>query len=211
MNIDQYLSESEHAVRQLFDGIDYYKKILDETPTPVFVTTVPFDDEDSWKSEFEKWQTNNDAEIDESLRKQREYLGLSFSKATLCGSILQIASMAIEQNSTNNMPPVSCNLFINLGQKAVKHCIGRDVRGLPLGIVIYAGRNQYNHWDDHAPHKITKEVFDTLAFGHDYGSFKDPAFDLDNPKLEIYSHNILALIEWYKYEDYEKDLKVMLS
>jgi hypothetical protein len=84
------------------------------------------------------------------------------------------------------------------------------VRGLPLGIVLYAARNQYNHWDDPKPHPITQAVFDVLALGHGYGQVRDPAFDLSNPKLNIYSHNILALFEWTSYEAYEKGIRALI-
>jgi len=210
VDASQYLKESEHAVRQLFDGVAYYSRILQEMPKPVFVSSISFKNKDSWNEAFSKWYEENKTDIERSREKSREYLGLSFSNATLCGSILQIASMAIDSFSQNQEVPDSCSGFVNSGQKAVRSCVGREVRGLPVGIVIYAARNQYNHWDDSNPHRITQAVFDALALGHGHGSVRDPAFDLSNPKLDIYSHNILALLEWSTYENYETDIRALI-
>ena len=207
MDASEYIRETEHAVRQLFDGIAHYQHILKEMLNPVFMSNTSFDDKESWEKEFSRWLEENKEELEKSRKKSREYFGLSFSNATLCGSILQIATMAVELFSKNEEIPKRCRSFLNSGQKAVKYCIGRKVRGLPLGIIIYAARNQYNHWDDPKPHKITKAVFDALALNHNYGHVKDPAFDLSNPTLNIYSHNILGLLEWKSYEAYEEDIR----
>ena len=210
MNSTKYIEETKHAVKQLFETIAYYRRMLDEMPSPVFVSDTPFDDKESWEREFNQWQENHRREIERSLEKSWEYLGLSFSNATLCGSVLQIASMGIELFSSNTQIPSCCSSFVKPGQKAIKHCIGREVRGLPIGIIIYAARNQYNHWDDPQPHRITKAIFDSLACNHGYGEVRDPAFDLSNANLRIYSHNILGLLGWKSYEDYEKDIRAII-
>jgi len=210
MNRTKYIEETEHAVKQLFEGIVYYSRMLEEMPNPVFVSDTPFKDKESWEREFNKWQEEHRQEIEKSLEKSREYLGLSFSKATLGGSILQIASMGIELCSSNTQIPSCCTSFVKPKQKAIKHCIGREVRGLPIGIIIYAARNQYNHWDDPKPHHITQTVFEFLACNHDYGRVRDSAFDLSNPNVRIYSHNILNLLGWKSYEKYEKDIRAII-
>lgn len=206
----EYLKETEHAVHQLFDGLAYYRKLLEEMPKPVFVTTIPFNGKDDWNKAFAQWYEENKKAIEKSHEKTRKYLGLSFSNATLCGSVLQIASMGISLFSKNNVIPDSCKSLVNEGQDAVRYCIGREVRGLPIGIVIYAARNQYNHWDDPKPRQITQVVFDGLALGHGHGSVRDPAFDLSNPNLNTYSHNILGLLEWHSYDAYQSDMQQLI-
>ena len=210
MDSSEYINETKHAMTQLFEGIAIYRTLLNEIPKPVFVSSTGFEDEESRKSALDAWYEENKDEIEASRQKSREYFGLSFSNATLCGSILQIASMGIESFSNNSDIPDSCKEFIIQGQKAVKHCIGRELNGLPIGIIIYAARNQYNHWDDPKPHKITQSVFDALALSHEFGSVKDPVFDLSNESLSIYSHNILGLLNWRTYTDYETDIYDLL-
>ena len=205
----KYLQETEHAVHQLFDGIAYYRRILEDMLVPVFVTSISYDDnKEAWNNAFDKWSEENKEAIDRSYKISREYLGLSFSNATLCGSVLQIAFMGISLFSGNNVIPDSCKCFVNKEQDAVRYCIGREVRGIPIGIIIYAARNQYNHWDNSNPGRITQAVFDCLALAH--GSVKDPAFDLSNP-MKIYSDNILGLLEWYSYNDYHVDMLQLIG
>jgi hypothetical protein len=206
----EYIRETEHALRQLFDGVAYYRKLLQEINHPMFITDAPIGDENEYKAEFSRWCNDNKEAIQNSHRKSQEYFGLSFSNATLCGSILQIASMGIDLFSLNNEIPDPCKTIVKEGKKAVKFCVGRIVRGLPLGIIIYAARNQYNHWDDPNPHKIAQKVFDALALNHGYGSVRDPAFDLSSRNLKIYSHNVIALLEWKSYESYLTDIKTII-
>jgi len=210
LDSSKYIKETEHALRQLFDGVAYYRHLLQEIKHPMFITDAPIGDKDTHKAEFSRWYKENKHDIQNTHKKSREYFGLSFSNATLCGSILQIASMGIELFSLNDEIPDTCKPIVKPGQKAVKYCVGRIVRGLPLGIVIYAARNQYNHWDEPNPHQITQKVFDTLALGHGYGSVRDPAFDLSNPILKIYSHNVLGLLEWKSYDLYLNDMKTFI-
>ena len=158
--------------------------------------------------ELFEWYEKNKKDIQDANKKHQEYFGLSFSKATLCGAILQIASMGINLFSMNQKIPASCKAIVSPKQKAVKFCVGRSIRDLPIGIIIYAARNQYSHWDDPNTHRITKKVFDALSLQH--GSMRDPAFDLKNPTLEIYSHNVVSLLEWESYESYLKDIKTII-
>jgi len=211
MDAFTYIKETEPAARQLFESRAYYRKILEEMPKPVFVSSTSFENKAAWDREFSEWYEANKAEVEESRAKSREYFGLYFSNATLCGSIIQIASMAVELFSQNHQVPESCQRLVKPGQKAAKYCIGREVHGLPVGIVIYAARNQYNHWDDARPHKITKAIFEALALGHGHGPERDPAFDLANPSLEIYSHNVLGLLEWSSYDAYEQDIRALIT
>ncbi len=204
-----YLRETEHAVRQMFDAIAYYRRLLYEISPPVFITSISFDTLNAWNKAFEEWCEENKEVIEKSNEINRKYLGLSFSYATLCGSVLQVAFMGVSLFSSNDVIPPSCKKFINNGQDAVRYCIGREVRGLPIGIVIYAARNQYSHWDDSKPRRITQAVFDRLALGH--GSVKDPAFDLSNPNLKIYSDNALGLLQWHSYDAYWEDMLQLIG
>ena len=59
MDASAYIQETEHAVKQLFDGVAYYRRILEEMPKPVFVTNTSFDDKDLWNEAFAKWYEEN--------------------------------------------------------------------------------------------------------------------------------------------------------
>jgi hypothetical protein len=64
-------------------------------------------------------------------------------------------------------------------------------------------KNQINEW-----------VFDMLASKcnpKSVGKFKDPAFDLNNRRILIYSSNVLSILGWNSYDPYIADMKDLLT
>jgi len=128
--------------------------------------------------------------------------------------VLQIAAKAIECYSTNTTIPSTFSSFINPNSKAAPFCIGRLVRKVPLGLVIYAARNQHTHFDDKNLREPNIEVFNCLAHNHGYSKGKltiDPAFDITANKIVSYANNVMSIIGWYSYDTYEKDMQVLLG
>lgn len=83
---------------------------------------------------------------------------------------------------------------------------------MPLGLVIYAGRNQYNHAEDNVLLEPSATVFEWLTTHHTYGNgVRDPAFDLGGRLVWNYAANITSLIGWRAYESYEADMREMLG
>lgn len=208
MNFSNYIAGTKHAVCQLFDGLSYYKKLIEESMPPDLCGVLDFDDShDEIAQVFAKyWEENSEFREKQVYANTMgdKYLAGIFAHATICGSILQVAHMAISKFSKYDG---ECLVLTN---EYKRFGIGRKVNNIPLGLVIYAGRNQYNHWDEDAKPK-TKEIFDLISTKNYTQTYKDPCFDLECPKIKIYSHNILGLIGWQTYEDYEKDMIDMLS
>tara|TARA_B100000446_G_C10364817_1_gene274465 strand:+ start:95 stop:514 length:420 start_codon:yes stop_codon:yes gene_type:complete len=134
------------------------------------------------------------------------------------GSILHIACKAIELFSNpSELEEKYLYLLSDCGNSLIKQTgkfgMGREIRGVPLGLVILAGRNQYNHIEAGAKlNPLNKNVFEALGKGHDYGQdILDPAFDLDNAGLVSYSSNIRGVLGWNSYESYRADMKELLS
>jgi len=149
-----------------------------------------------------------------SIEAQREYIAESFAQATLCGSVLQVAAKAIECYSRNMNIPVDWCSIIKPGSKAVPFCAGRLVRKVPLGLVVYAARNQHTHFNDAGLHEPSVSVFEYLALNHGIKAgqlLRDPAFDLNNTGLVSYASNCTALIGWRTYEAYEHDMRALLE
>ena len=209
MKPSEYIEETSKAVQQIFDGLSFYRRILEEDPRPVHVFDANPDDETAWKESLERWYKEMGPEIAKSLEKQREYSGYSFSQATLAGAILQIASMGISLFSKNSEVPESCRDFVSPKSKHVKFCIGRIVSRLPIGVIVLAARNQYNHWDDPKPHDLTVAVFDRIANAS--GKYTDPTFDLKNRSPNTYSHNVVSLLKWTDYDAYLADAKALFG
>ena len=208
----EYLHRTASAVRKLFEGIDSYLGALKQAVPPIFVSSGA--NRAQADAEFEGWKNRHDAEIKAALQAQRDYFAQSFALATLCGSVLQVAAKAVENFSRNDTVPPDWSALIKPEHKATRYCIGKPVRGVPLGLVLLAGRNQHMHFGDEPLREPNIAIFRRLATYHttiEEPGYRDPAFDLDNKTLISFAHNITALIGWRGYESYETDMRELLT
>lgn len=111
--------------------------------------------------------------------------------------------------------PKALHPLIKSKQKLIKFCIGRKVRNVPIGLLIYAGRNQYNHMDDKEKLSgLNTTIFNLLASGYEGATEqfpKDPAFNLENALLiNNFSNNITTLLKWINYESYYADMHSLI-
>lgn len=204
----EYLARTKSAVEHLFSGVDAYLQILQSSRRPVLVGT--YSSEAERDAAFERWMKEKDEDIQKGLATERAFLAEKYALAALCGSLLQIASMAIRLYSKSDQIPAELSGFVKAANAA--YCIGRRVREVPLGLVILAGRNQYNHIDDNQLREPSPTVFEWLATKHGYGaSIRDPAFDLGAGLVWNYASNITSLIGWRDYETYENDMRSLLG
>ena len=94
---------------------------------------------------------------------------------------------------------------------AIPFCIGPIVRGVPAGLIIYATRNQYNHWDDE-PHEVSRRVFDALSAAFYNNALYDLAFEIDDPGITVHANEVLlGALGWKTYERYEAEIRSMLT
>ena len=204
----EYLEKTKSAAKLLLAAIDSYLNPLRSASIPVFVEGFPSD------AARKTWLQINDASIAASLDAQRRFVSESFAMANLSGALLQIAIFGIRSYSTNqDIPQSLSDLALRAGLR--RFCVGRLVRGVPVGLIVYAARNQYNHLDDETLNEPSSSIFERLATGHGIKSeepFRDPAYDLSNPRRPIcLANNVTALIDWRGYERYEADMKSMLN
>jgi hypothetical protein len=226
---EEYLKRTESAVIKIFEGIESYIQILRNSKPPIYVGNAG--DTLNRRPAFENWIAANQAGIQASLKAQRDFSAESFALATLCGSLLQIAAMGIQWFSENEeIPenlPKSLYSLLKPKSKITKFCVGRKVRSVPIGLVIYAGRNQFNHMDDDELREPNVTIFDLLSQNYTGTTDqsvesitlsaeqaediteqfpKDPAFDLENGILINFASNITGLLEWRDYESYYSDM-----
>lgn len=210
----QYLKQTEPAVRNIFGILQQYFSILEDINLPVCI--APYTPEEGFGSAFKKRQRQNREANGEASERLYEYLGYRFSIDTLCGSILQIAYRGINLYSKDKVVPSELSSMIKPKSisKVARFCIGRTVRGIPIGLIIYAGRNQYNHWDEESLRDpINEFVFNILAVKHGITRaerIREPAFDLNNEMIQIYSSNIFFILDWSSYDAYLADMKKLL-
>ncbi|HSB06454.1 MAG TPA: hypothetical protein VLK23_14815 [Thermodesulfobacteriota bacterium] len=200
-NPEEYLKKTEHAVLHLYQGLAscwaYYERALQFWD--VTKAGQPLSPEKK-------------ANLDLYLKLAGKYLDLKFSEATFAGSILQVAAMGIRYFSRNETIPASCVRIVPpTTSNAIAFCVGKELYGLPVGLIIYAARNQYNHWDE-KPHDVTMNVFGALSNIFHDSILYDLAFDISNPSITIYANEVLlAVLGWNTYAKYEAEFQDLLS
>ena len=201
MTPDSYLQDTNAAVEGLFGLLAYYDQL---TPPP---SLAPFVDERGVV-------VLNHAQAEGYMRAHVDSLALDFSKATLAGSILQVAHKTLKEFSTNSTVPSSA---ASLGVLATSHqvpfSVGREVHGIPAGLLIYAGRIQYNHYEEgHPKNAVARAVFDALQ-SHYYNDMTfDLAYELEWPAPRPVSHYIVRHeLKWFSLADYVADIRAMLA
>ena len=189
---ESYLSETEHAVRHLFSAIDFYENLLVGVTPPS--------------------QAANMDQVTRYLELAEKYFGYSFSESTLCGSILQVAFMGVFLFSKNSEIPAHYTGLVKPdNRKAVPFCIGRVVHDIPIGLIVYAGRNQFNHWGDETFDFPTTQVFRVLWRAYYENPFFDMAYEMNYPARTTKA-NYLVINElcWRTYEQYVTDMRAMV-
>lgn len=178
----------------------------------VFSCTHEISDED-FSSKYNSWYKENCNEIEKRRKAEAKYIDETFAQSVLCGSIVQIAAMAIKKYSPKQPIPSEWRQVRNIGS-ATKYFIGRTVREIPIGLLIYATRNQHNHYDDETIREPASTIFQRLSkvesSPNNAATYMDPAFDLQNLNVIHYASNITALMEWRSYDRYISDMKDML-
>ncbi|UCD86996.1 MAG: hypothetical protein JSV01_04300 [Desulfobacterales bacterium] len=200
-----YFERTSHVVRHLYLGIGSCHQLWEEA-------TAFWTPREGGPPKTEKEK----ADLDIFLAKGQEYFGKKLSEGVLCGAILQVAASGILRFSKNATLPPSCrDLFkgIKLKERQLKFCIGQERYGVPEGLIIYAGRNQYAHWEEEKLRdKLNVRIFDKLNSAFQKHTFMDLAFDLSNPTIHIYADFLLlGVLEWKTYGAYLRGMKELLE
>jgi hypothetical protein len=204
---DEYFQETEHAVKHEYEGLHscwrYYDEALQHATPPI--------EEAGMLRRLPPRTPEEKAKLERSLELLHKYAELKFSEALFAGSILQAAYVAIRLYSRNTSIPTSCVEF-KLPKAAIPFCIGEQRHGVPTGLIVYAGRNQYAHWDDEKPLEPTRRIFSALNRSFINHPFSDLAFELGNPTINIYAGEILlTALGWTSYDKYLAEMNKLLS
>jgi hypothetical protein len=200
VDADKYFAETEPATRHMFAALQEYDSV---TPPPSLGAHA----DPSGVIRL------NRSQAEEYMRDLTLSLGLEVAKATLCGSIAQVAYMAINQFSQKvAVDPECAALSVTAGSKAAKFCLGRRVHGIPLGLLVYAARVQYNHWDEGMPsNPVPRAVFDALYRHYANDLSFDLAYVLDWPAPRPVAHYVIRHeLRWMAYNDYISDMRQAL-
>ncbi len=199
--IQGYLQQTEHAVRHLYDGIDSCSSIVENAHSHWDIAKIGQPRTPDYMDELRRY-----------LELMDKYIDLRFSEGTFAGAILQVAATGIRVFSTNRAIPESCK-DMGLPKSAFPFCIGKELSGLPTGLIIYAGRNQYAHWESgRCLREVNKKVFAALSLAYEDDPFADAAFDPGYPTVTVLANEILlAALQWTTYERYLSEMKALFA
>jgi hypothetical protein len=203
----EYLQKTEHSVKHAYSGLNscwsYYQQALQHTTPPI--------EKDGYHVSEPPKTPEERAKLDRALELIGKYFELKISEAMFAGSVLQAAHMAIRLYSRNETILPTCAMFEPIHKAAIPFCIGKECHGIPTGLIIYAGRNQCNHWDEEDSHPVTRKIFSALSAAFLNNPLSDLAFDLGNPTIAIYSSEILfTALGWNSYEKYLVEMTELL-
>jgi len=163
MTIEYYLHDTEPAVKAILSTLNMYNAM---TPPP---SLAKYSDEDG------VIRLSRD-QAKEYLQAVSESLGLESAKAVLAGSIIQVAYTGIKEYSKNRVISDTANqLGVSERSAALPFAIGREVHGIPIGLLIYAVRIHYNHWEEG---KLSNSVANAVFQKLQYAYMDSPTFDL---------------------------------
>jgi len=211
--IDQYLKQTESAVKRIYDSYYSYYELMKEPERPVFFYCGDTNTEE-YRKERDKWEEENKDIIGERTKRDNEFAFETFARSTLCGAILQFGYTAIKLFSNNTTVPHEFKNVIKENTSAAKFCIGRVIEDIPSGLIVFAGRNQAMHYEDKKFNEPTPTVFYRLC---NYYSerfqkwYKNSYFDLDGSNHGHFAENILNKLEWMNYSLYEQEIRKMLD
>lgn len=207
-NAIEYLDATESASRHLFTAVNSYMEKLKKGVALTFTTSKTYGPEQD--AEYQAWCVKNAEALEKASAARAEFRAEYFALNTICGAILQIAEKGIEIYSKNTT--ISPQWEGKISPALAKFCVGRIVRETPLGLIIYAGRNQHTHFNDKKLRNPSARIIQEIATKHGYNSTAiDPAFNLDNSKHISLAANITSLIDWRSFDTYRKDMQELLS
>lgn len=214
--LEEYFKNTDFAIKSLFDILLEYESqhIRDFVGLVSTIKTKSLDDVKEYKI-----QANSRI----------------FSKNIIAGSILQIAYMAIKLHSKNEIKNsflLECEEYVNKNKASYKEflkkypfkfdkkfCVGREIENMPIGLIIYAARNQFNHMDERI--MDLGELTNKLILDYLYKNYSQKINDFD---LNVYgddktlvSHSILDVLGWTSrtslnsYDAYKRDMIEALS
>lgn len=176
-------------------------------------------------AELTKVRTREEFDI-----QKRDFETTDVAREVIAGSILQLAYFAIDSFAVHEGKSAGALHFESEMNRLLKEsskprmkgsfslpekfCVGRDIGDLPLGMLVFAGRNQYNHYGEDRLNVVNEVVFNAL-----HQMFPEPgnghSFNLYEGK-QFRSYSVICALDWVAndagtgYGPYSHDLHHIL-
>lgn len=206
----EFLDQTRSAVRKLLEGIDDYRKHFAQgIEDGIYVTGAATPEERS--RGYEEFARANRDAIERSRAAWSSFHAERYARALLCGAVLELAWKSIELRSSHSQVPETLQPVVGKGQRVAKFAIGRPVLGMPIGLLIYAARNQHVHYNDEELHEVNRNIFDSMSrHGRPLGSIARE-LDLTLHRGQSLANNMIFLLGWFTLDDYERDMLALLQ
>ena len=165
------------------------------------------------KITFNEWWIKNKNDRNVILKAQQRYSMEAFACGLLAGSVLKIAARAIEQYSKNIAIPEEWEKIFQKKFLPSEFFIGRTIYTVPLGLLIYAGWNQYNDPVSREIRLINQQVFRQVATHSklfEFESFANLDSEFISLHFEYFASNVIDVLCWNDYDHYIKDMQQAL-
>ncbi|GAC1503672.1 MAG: hypothetical protein NVS1B10_08790 [Candidatus Saccharimonadales bacterium] len=208
-NACDYFLRTENTVRMLLEEDQICKAKIKAIQDSIILGDAEADLTTS-KITFGEWLAKNKDDKSVFQEAQRKYSIEAFSGGLIAGSVLQIAARAIEHYSKNTAVPNDWEEIFRKKSLPTEFFIGKTVHTVPLGLIIYAGWNQYINHTGRGVRAITQEVFARLAIHSGQFEFQaliDQSTNFDNPLAEYFASTVLDALGWNEYDRYIADMK----
>lgn len=210
-NVSDYFSRTENTVRMLLEenqACQAKVKLAKETVIRSDTTSVPIPQRD-----FGNWWMENKNDKTAILKAQQSYSIEAFVGGLLAGSVLSIAARAIDNYSHNTTIPDNWEEIFRKESLPTEFFVGRTIHTVPLGLIIYAGWNQYINHIGRETRAISQEVFLRVATHSklfEFQAFAAREYEFVNLHSEYFASHVLDVLCWNDYDQYIKDMQQTL-
>lgn len=211
-NVSDYFSRTENTVRMLLEENQACQaKVKLAKETVILSSTTP--EAMTPQKNFGNWWMENKNNKTAILEAQQSYSIEAFAGGLLAGSVLSIAARAIDNYSQNTAIPDNWGEIFRKESLPTRFFVGRTIHTVPLGLIIYAGWNQYIDHISREIRIINHEVFLRVATHSEIFEFQAfAAREHEFVKLhyEYFASHVLDVLCWNDYDQYIKDMQQAL-
>lgn len=172
----------------------------------------------------------NSKTITELNNHKANYSSVDTAREVISGSIFQVAYVAIKQYAKPKKQSEGALRFESEINRLIQEkpaariknftlpqefCVGREIGDIPIGLIIFAARNQYNHFYEKRLNVVNEVIFNYLNM-----LWPDPPNDLSfdlYDESKFYSFSALSTLNWTDeketsaYTKYKKDISDILK
>ena len=86
-------------------------------------------------------------------------------------------------------------------------------KGIPEGLLVYVGRNQYAHWEETKLHPVSERVFEVIDdWYYKNSTMDDLAYSRGPTRRKIFADNFLFKeLRWKSFRDYVVGMRRLLE